>query len=210
MSAACDQFEATITGKGAHGASPHMGIDPTFALAQVINAIHAIRARRINPLKPCVISIGAIHCGDAHNIIPNSVFMNGTIRSHEEEIRKQLHEELDRAFGVARALGCQVDLKIDRGASATYNDPQFTAFVKRTAQTLLGDDCLYPSVSGMGGEDFSYMTHEKPGTMVNLGAKLDEETRPHHNPRFDIDENALPFGSALYAQVAVDTLKNTI
>ena len=78
--AAPDQFAATITGKGTHGAYPHMGIDPIFALAQVINAIHGIRARRINPLKPSVISIGAVHGGDANNIIPNSVFFNGTIR----------------------------------------------------------------------------------------------------------------------------------
>ncbi|MCE5207834.1 MAG: M20 family metallopeptidase [Chloroflexi bacterium] len=206
--AAPDQFVATITGKGTHGAYPHMGVDPIFALAQVINAIHGIRARRINPLKPSVISIGAVHSGDANNIIPNSVFFNGTIRSYDEEIRQQLHEELERALGVARALGCQTELKIERGYPATYNDPQFTAQVERTAKSVLGDDCLYPFEPSMGGEDFSYMSNEKPGTLVWLGAKLDGEPRPHHNPYFDIDENALPMGTALYAQVAVDTLKN--
>lgn len=204
--AAPDQFDATITGKGTHGAYPHMGNDPIFALAQVINAIHGIRARRINPLKPSVISIGAVRSGDANNIIPNSVFLNGTIRSYDEEIRSQLHEELERAFGVAKALGCEVDLKIERGYPATYNDPAFTALVETAAKKVMGNDCLFPFEPSMGGEDFSYLSNEKPGTLVWLGARLPGDSRPHHNPLFDVDENALPLGAALYAQVALDTL----
>ncbi len=204
--AAPDQFDATITGKGTHGAYPHMGNDPIFALAQVINVIHGIRARRINPLKPSVISIGAVHSGDANNIIPNSVFLNGTIRSYDEDIRNQLHEELRRAFDVAKALGCQVDLRIERGYPATYNDPAFTPLVEAAAKKIMGENCLYPFEPSMGGEDFSYLSNQKPGTLVWLGAKLPGEGRPHHNPLFDVDENALPLGAALYAQVAVDTL----
>ena len=204
--AAPDQFDATITGKGTHGAYPHMGNDPIFALAQVINVIHGIRARRINPLKPSVISIGAVHSGDANNIIPNSVFLNGTIRSYDEDIRTQLHEELTRAFDVAKALGCQVDLRIERGYPATYNDPAFTPLVEAAAKKIMGENCLYPFEPSMGGEDFSYLSNQKPGTLVWLGARLPGEGRPHHNPLFDVDENALPLGAALYAQVAVDTL----
>lgn len=205
--AAPDQFEAVITGKGTHGAYPHMGNDPIVALAQVINAIQAIIARRVNPLKPGVISIGSVHGGGANNIIPNAVTLNGTIRSYEEDVRAKLHEELERAFDVARALGCTVDLKIERGYPATRNDPAFTQLVEGAAQSLLGEGCLFPFEPSMGGEDFSYMSNEKPGTLVWLGARLPGEPRPHHNPLFDIDENALPIGSALYAQVALDGLK---
>lgn len=205
--AAPDEFEATITGKGTHGAYPHMGVDPIFALAQVINAIQGIRARRINPLRPSVISIGSIRSGDANNIVPNTVFLNGTIRSYDEETHQQLHEELERAFGVARALGCQVDLKITRGYPATYNDPQFSALVEQAAKKVMGADCVAPFEASMAGEDFSYLAKEKPGTLVWLGARLPGDERPHHNPHFDIDEDGMVLGAGLYVQVAVDALK---
>ncbi len=206
--AAPDTFDAVITGKGTHGAYPHTGNDPIFAFAQVVNAIHGIYARRIDPLKPAVISIGAVHSGDAHNIIPQSISFKGTIRSYEEKIRSQLHEELERAMGVARALGCETELKISRGYPATRNDPIIASLVRETAQTLLGDECLFPPEVSMGGEDFSYMANKVPGTIIFLGARIGNDNRPHHNPRFDIDENALPIGAAMYAQTAVNFLRN--
>ena len=205
--AAPDTFDAVITGKGTHGAYPHAGNDPIFALAQVINAIHGIHARRINPLKPSVISIGAVHSGDAYNIIPNEVSFKGTIRSYDEEIRSQLHEELKRTMGVAEALGCTTSLKISRGYPATYNDPAIAALGRSTAKALLGDDCIYPFEPSMGGEDFSYMAQKAPGAIFFLGGRIGEDQRPHHNPLFDIDENALPMGTALLAQTAVTLLK---
>ena len=205
--AAPDTFDAVITGKGTHGAYPHAGNDPIFALAQVINAIHGICARRINPLKPSVISIGAVHCGDAHNIIPNEVRFKGTIRSYDEDVRSQLHEELKRALSVAEALGCQVDLKIQRGYPATFNDARIAEAGRKTALALLGENCIYPFEPSMGGEDFSYMSQKAPGAIFFLGGSIGEKSAPHHNPRFDIDENALPLGAALLAQTAVNLLE---
>jgi len=205
--AAPDVFDAVITGKGTHGAYPHAGVDPIYAFAQVVNAIHGIHARRINPLKPSVISIGAVHSGDAHNIIPKEVSFKGTIRSYEEEIRSQLHEELKRAMRVAEALGCKTELNISRGYPATFNDPAVAALGRDTAKSLLGDDCLFPFEPSMGGEDFSYMSNAVPGAIFFLGGQIGQDQRPHHNPRFDIDESALPIGAALLAQTAVNILK---
>ncbi len=207
VTAAADTFDAVITGKGTHGAYPHAGVDPIYALAQVINAIHGIRARRIDPLKPAVISLGSVHGGSAHNIIPNEVAFNGTIRSYDEETRNLLAEEIERALGVARALGCQTSLDISRGYPPTVNDPRTSELVRSTAQEMLGEDCLAASVQSMGGEDFSYMVQKAPGTMIWLGAQIGDEVRPHHNPRFNIDEGILPIGSALLAQITVNTLK---
>jgi amidohydrolase len=207
VTAAADTFDAVITGKGTHGAYPHAGIDPIYALAQVINAIHGIRSRRVDPLKPAVISIGSVHGGKAHNIVPNEVTLNGTMRSYDEETRTLLAEEIDRALGAARNLGCQTSLKISRGYPPTVNDPQSAELVRAAAASLLGEGCLVPSVQSMGGEDFSYMVQKAPGALIWLGAQLPGAARPHHNPCFDIDEDVLPMGTALLAQLSLETLK---
>jgi amidohydrolase len=207
VTAAADTFDAVITGKGTHGAYPHAGVDPIYALAQVINAIHGIRSRRVDPLKPAVISIGSVHGGAAHNIVPNQVTLNGTMRSYDEETRTLLADEIERALGVARALGCQTSLNISRGYPPTVNDPQSAELVRTIAIGLLGEGCLAPSVQSMGGEDFSYMVQKAPGALIWLGAQIPGEERPHHNPCFDIDERVLPIGTALLAQITVNTLE---
>jgi amidohydrolase len=207
-SASVDSFDATITGKGGHGAYPHNTVDPIFILAQVINAIHGVRARRINPTYPAVISIGSVHGGDASNVIPAEIKLNGTIRSYDERIRKELWKELENAFGVARALGGDYTLKITQGFPSMWNDPLVAQTIRATAEEMLGSDGLLPKEPpGMGAEDFAYMTRIAPGAMFGLGAKLDEVERPHHNPIFDLDESAFPVGVAMLAETACRLLR---
>jgi amidohydrolase len=201
-SAAVDSFEATITGEGCHGAYPQYGTDPIYILAQVINAVHGIRARRISPVRAAVISIGSVHGGDANNVIPDSVKINGTIRSFDEETRQKLWDELDRAMSVARALGGDYTLSIRRGYPAMYNDPSVSDLIEQVTIDLFGEEHLYSEETGMGAEDFSYMTRLAPGAMFNLGAKLDSVNRPHHSPIFDLDESVLHIGAAMLAETA--------
>lgn len=207
-SAAVDSFNATIIGEGCHGAYPHQGTDPIFILAQVINAIHGIRARRINPVRPAVISIGAVHAGSANNIIPDEVQMNGTIRSYDDETRDQLSQELEKVFGVAKALGGDYKLEIIRGYPAQHNDAEVAELMRDITQNMLGDGALYPEEPGMGAEDFAYMTRKAPGVMFGLGAKYDTVNRPHHSPIFDIDESSFPIGAAILAEAACRLLKS--
>jgi amidohydrolase len=206
-SAAVDSFEATIIGEGCHGAYPHQGVDPIFILAQVINAIHGIRARRINPVHPAVISIGAVHAGDATNVIPNEVKLNGTIRSYDEETRQQLWQELERAFGVARALGGDYQLAFTKGFPAMYNDPEVADLIRQVSVDMLGEGELYSPEAGMGAEDFSYMTQLAPGAMFGLGAQYDAVNRPHHSPIFDLNESSFPIGAAILAETACRLLR---
>lgn len=205
--AAVDSFYATIKGEGCHGAYPHMGVDPIFILGQVINAIHGVRARRINPMRPAVISIGSVHGGDADNVIPNEVKISGTIRSFDDETRKQLWADLEAAIGVARALGGDYTFRIREGYPATYNDPGVASTIGEVVTDMLGDDQLYPPEAGMGAEDFSYMTQKAPGAMFFLGAKLDDVNRPHHSPIFDIDESKLYVGAAVLTETACRLLR---
>ncbi len=200
--AAVDTFEGDVIGRGGHGAYPHEALDPIWLAAQVVNAIHGIISRRTNPTKEGVISVTMIHAGTASNIIPESVHLTGTIRSFEKEVRAQLHADLDKAFSVARALGGDYDLKIIGGYPPTVNDPQMTEFVRTMATDLVGAARVKEGEIHMGAEDFSYMARAKPGCFFNVGAKLDGVHRPHHNPNFDIDENAIPTGAALLAEAA--------
>lgn len=207
VAAAVDSFEATIVGTGGHGAYPHRSIDPIFILAQVINAIYGIRARRIDPTRAGVISIGAVHAGDATNVIPSEVKLNGTIRSFDDQTREKLWEELEKALAVSRAFGGDYTVSLDKGYPSLYNDPEVSEIIHQTAVEMLGRDALVPPIKGMGAEDFSYMTRSAPGAMFALGVKLDDENRPSHSPTFDLNESALPVGAAMLAEVACRLLK---
>jgi amidohydrolase len=205
--AAVDSFYATIIGEGCHGAYPHMGVDPVFILGQVINAINGVRARRVNPMRPAVISIGSVHGGDADNVIPNEIRISGTIRSFDQDVREQLWRDLEAAIGVARALGGDYTFEIREGYPATYNDPAVAAKIGEVVTGLFGESKLEPPEAGMGAEDFSYMTQKAPGAMFFLGAKKDDLNRPHHSPIFDIDESHFYVGAAVLAETAVRLLR---
>ncbi|MCL4396416.1 MAG: amidohydrolase [Chloroflexi bacterium] len=200
--AAVDTFEGDVIGRGGHGAYPHEALDPVWLAAQVINAIHGIVSRRINPTKQGVISVTMIHAGTASNIIPESVHLVGTIRSFEIEVRDQLHADLERAFAMVRAFGGDYKLSILRGYPTTVNDPRMAEFVRVIASDLVGAEHVREADMHMGAEDFSFMARTKPGVFFNVGAKKDDLHRPHHNPNFDIDESAIPTGAALLAEAA--------
>ena len=205
--ASVDMFEAVIHGKGGHGASPHNTIDPLFILAQVINAIHGIRARRIKPIKPAVISVGAVHAGDAPNVIPDAVHMRGTIRAFDDETRQQLARDLEGAFGVARALGGDFDLSISNGYPSSYNDPWTVDLMHEVSSDLFGANEIIEGEPTMGAEDFSYMLQRAPGAMFMLGAQIGNDERPHHSPEFDIEESELYRGAAILAETACRLLR---
>lgn len=139
MLAAVDTFYATIFGEGTHGASPHLGIDPVYIQSQVIGAIQSVRSRRTDPTSASVITVGSIHGGSAPNVIPDKVELTGTIRSFNEEIRGQLHSELERALSVAKALGGDYSLEISRGYPSLYNDAGIVDLIKDVAKKNVGE-----------------------------------------------------------------------
>jgi amidohydrolase len=207
MLAAVDTFRVTIKGQGCHGALPHTGIDPIYIQAQVVNAIHGIRARRLDPTQPAVVTIGTIHGGLADNVIPQEVHLTGTIRSFSEETRSQVHDELARALDVARALGGDYSPTIERGYPALYDDPAVAQTIEAAAADLISAESTRPGTPIMGAEDFAYMAQQAPGAMFMLGAQIGHDNRPHHSPIFDIDEGAMPVGAAVLAETAVRLLR---
>lgn len=207
-SAAVDDFQGWIYGTGGHGAYPHEGTDPTYMLISVLTALHGIRARRLAPMDPGVCSVGIIQAGSASNVIPNEVYLRGTLRSFSEKVRNKLAEEVEKAFAVARALGGDYRVEIQRGYPAGWNDERVAGWMERVTADLLGSESIDRLRSGMGAEDFAYMCQKAPGAMINLGAAIDDGiVRGHHTPIFDIDERCLPIGTAILAETALRFLK---
>ena len=198
-----DSFEAKLFGDGGHGAYPHSGADPIHMLGQVLNAIYMIPSRQINPLRPCVISVGEVRGGAAENVIPNEVYLQGTIRSYHDDIREQLWAELETAFKVTEIMGGSYELKVHKGYPALYNDPQVNVWMRDVAKSMLDEAKVIDQEYGMGAEDFAYMAREAKGAMFMLGAAIDDGiARGHHTDIFDIEESVLPIGSAMLAETA--------
>jgi amidohydrolase len=200
--AAVDAFEAWIHGDGGHGAYPHEGGDPLFMLSTILPNIYAIPSRKINPLEPCVVSLGEIRGGAAANVIPKEVYIQGTIRSMKPEVREKLWQEVENCFRLAEALGGSYTFKLHKGYPSLVNDVQVNRWLQAVAEEMAGEEAVqYQQPFGMGGEDFAYMAQKAPGAMFMLGAKV-PNGGAHHTELFDIDEATLPLGTAVLAETA--------
>lgn len=201
-SAGVDTFYVTILGKGGHGSEPHKTVDPIYIAGHVILALNGIVSRRIDPVLPAVVSIGAIHGGQADNVIPEQVEMRGTIRYMDPPVQQRIHAEIERALEVARALGGDYQLRIQVGYPPMINDARVAALLRQVAVDLLGEEHVPPEEKGMGAEDFGFFCKKAPGAMFGLGCRIGEEERLAHGPHFDVDERCLPIGAAVLAEAA--------
>jgi len=201
--ASVDSFKAWIKGQGGHGAYPHTTVDPLFLLAPVLTALYAIPSRQVSPLRESVVSLGQIHGGTTSNVIPGQVFLEGTIRAFDPEVRQRLQDEVRRAFRISETLGGSFDLELTCGYPALNNDSRVNDWLRDTARDLLGQDGVGSDEFGMGAEDFAYMAERAPGAMFMLGAAIpDDVERRHHADDFNIDESVLPVGAAVLAETA--------
>lgn len=207
MMAAGDFFDVNITGKGGHGGLPHLTIDPIPIAAHAISALQTLVSREIDPLESAVVSICKMETsGQAYNIIPESVTFGGTIRCHNPALREFLPKRIrDILEGVVHAMRGRYEFNLMETFPVTINDERLTTFVAKVATELLGKDRVSQMKPLMASEDFSYYLQNIPGSFVYLGIKNIEKgiVYPHHHPRFDIDEEVLPIGTALNAAVAI-------
>ena len=211
VGAAVDTFKAHILGSGGHGAYPHQAVDPIWLASHVLSALYAIPSRQVTPLQPCVVSVGVIQGGSAENVIPAEVYLEGTLRSYTDEVREKLILEVERALALSRNYDGDYRLRIDRGYPVTSNDPLVASWLRQVGGDLLGRDNVGTRQKTMGAEDFGYMTQAAPGAMLRLGVKTPGgEARYLHTPNFDLDEAALPIGSAILAETALRFLRGEL
>jgi len=206
--AGVDTFYGKVLGKGGHGSTPHKVVDPIFLSGYVIQALHSIIARRLKPFDPAVISIGSIHGGTIDNVIPEEVELTGTIRYLDKEVQKKLHKEIKRAFKIAKVLGGDYELKIVEGYPPMNNDPEISKLIAEVGADLLGKEHVKDPEPGMGAEDFGFFMENVPGAMFYLGCMMDDFERRHHDPQFDVNEESLPIGAAVMAEIALRYLRS--
>ncbi len=206
--AGVDTFYGKVIGQGGHGSTPHKVIDPIFISGHVILALHSIVGRRLWPFDPAVISIGSIQGGHIDNVIPESVEMSGTIRYLEEDVQQQLHSEIERAFELAKTLGGDYELKIQIGYPPMKNNPKVADLIAAVVEDILGPERLQVPRPEMGAEDFGFFMQKAPGAMFYLGCRIEGDERRHHDPRFDVDEECLPVGVAVFAETVMRFLSN--
>jgi len=205
--AGVDPYTATILGDSSHSAAPHQGLNPVVLLAQVINAIQAIPALKTDPLQPAIISCETVHSESSSGVIPEQASLHGNIRAYDPETRRALRQGLHRALETVRVAGGDYELVVRGSYPPTHNDPALTAMVRDCAVAIVGEARIWEAERSMAGEDFGAMSSRVPGAYVKLGVQLEGEQRPYHTPRFDLDESALPVGSALLAASALRFLK---
>jgi amidohydrolase len=194
-----DPYDAVLIGESCHSSRPQQGLNPIYLLSQVLAAILAIRGERIDPLESAVVSVEAVHGGSTTGVIPDRVTLHGNIRAYDDRSRLRLRVELERALSLARTLGGDYELAVRSIFPACYNDPHISGIIGQVAEEMLGAEGLYVPDLNMSGEDFSYMTDRVPGAFVRLGVEIAGDVRSLHSSAFDLDESALPVGSAFLA-----------
>lgn len=202
-----DEFLLDIIGKGGHAAAPHDAVDPIVIAAQVITTIQSIVSRRIDPTDSAVVTIGSIHGGMAHNVIPQKVEMKGTIRSFDENVSVSIAKTIEKtARGIAQAFGGDIFFEFSPGYPAVINDSTTTEKVRNAIKSTLGDSVLIELEKPiMAGEDFAFYQQKYPGTFFFLGSSSEEteSVYPWHHPRYNADENAMKFGMSLFLKLAL-------
>jgi hippurate hydrolase len=207
--ASADFIRLTVRGRGGHASAPHTALDPIPVAAEIVLALQTMVTRRVDVFDPAVVTIAHIRGGTTTNIIPETVFLEGTIRTFSETTRAAVHANVRRVVdGICAAHGATGELEIESGYPVTINDPAFTAFVASVGEELAGAAAVIPMVAPiMGAEDFSYVLQRVPGTMVFLGARPPEEdpaTAPgNHSNKVVYHEPALALGAAMHAAVAL-------
>jgi hippurate hydrolase len=193
-------FDITITGKGSHGARPEVSIDPVLAACHVTTALQSIVSRNLSPRDPAVVSVTKVVGGDAYNVIPETAVISGTARFFAREVSVQIEEGLKRvAEGVAAGFGASASLDYRLIFAPTINDAEQTEAYAAAASELVGDaKVARDKPPGMGSEDFSFMMERVPGAYIYLG---NGDGAMPHNPRYQFNDEAIPYGAALYARV---------
>jgi len=198
MMAAVDEFDIIVKGKGGHAATPQLSIDPIIVSAQIITAVQTIISRSSNPVDKALISITKIHGGTAYNVIDDEVKLSGTIRTFKPETRSFIANKLKQiSSGIAKAHGAGADVEFDlvNKYPPTVNYRDQSNFAANVAEDLVGKKRVYRDIEpSMGGEDFSYLLNEKPGSYLYIGQKDKNHSAHLHTTKYDFNDKLLPIG----------------
>ena len=199
MMAAVDEFDIIVKGRGGHAAIPQLSIDPIIIASQIVISIQTIISRSIDPVDKALISITKIHGGTAYNVIDDEVKLSGTIRTFKKETRSFLEKKIrEISEGIAKAHGGGANVKFDliNKYPPTINSKKESEFATKVAKNMVGEENVITDIDpSMGGEDFSYLLNNKPGSYLYIG-QYDENHKAHlHTTKYDFNDNLLPIGT---------------
>jgi hippurate hydrolase len=209
VSAASDRFIITISGKGGHAARPHKTIDPVVIGSHIVLALQSVVSRRTDPLDSAVLSITQFHAGSAHNVIPDTAMLSGTVRTLMPHVRDEIERLMPlvvNATCAAHEAVASIDYK--RGYPSVINAEHPTERAARVGAAMFGaDKVIRERPPGMGGEDFSYMALAVPGCFVRFGQANGEKGAVQvHHPRYDFNDEILPIGASYWSALVEQEL----
>lgn len=203
--ASSDPFDITVTGLSGHGAHPHLSIDPIVAASQLVAQIQSIVSREVAPLNSAVVTIGKIEGGTARNQIPDTVKLQGAIRTHSEDVRAATKDAIDRiAQGIATATRTKIDVEFLQGVGVVKSQPEILETVVDCARNVLGEDKVVCLPQGsMGSEDFAEFSSRIPSAHLRIGSKAQDRETMLHRSNFDLDEECIATAVRVIAHAAV-------
>lgn len=203
--ASTDEFRITISGVGGHAAIPHQTVDPIVAAAALVQALQSIASRNVDPVQSVVVSVTTFKAGSALNVIPASAEISGTVRTLDGAVRDLAEKRMKEiATGIAIAHGAKAAVSYSRNYPVTSNHAEQTAFAAEVAAGVVGKDRVDTDAPPiMGGEDFSYMLQERPGSFIFLG---NGDSAGLHNPKYDFNDDIIPIGCSYWARLVESAL----
>ena len=200
LMAGADVFDINIKGRGGHGAMPHGTVDPILAACSIAQAIQSIVSRNVDAAERLVISVTQIHTGSVDNVIPDTAYMNGTVRSFTPEVRDLAERRLrEIVAGQAASYGCEADVVYNRGYPATYNSAEGVVMATKAARDVSGDEAVVDDFEPvMGSEDFSYMLQKRSGAYLFMGQG---PSAGLHHPEYNFNDDVAPVGASFFARL---------
>ncbi len=208
--AAADELYITVYGEGGHASAPHKTIDPVLAAAHIVTALQHLVSRVVSPYEPAVVSISSIHGGGATNIIPGKVHMTGTLRTMNEELRREMHKRLrETVEQIGMGMGARAEIEIVDGYPVVVNHPETTRVIREAFVAYFGKNSVEECEPFMTAEDFAYYLQHCPGTFIHLGtgSSKPEKGNTLHSPFFNPDESAIGTGMEAMSYAALSWLE---
>jgi hippurate hydrolase len=201
--ASSDTVIIKVTGRGGHGAMPHKAVDPVVVCSHIVLALQTIVSRNVAPLDMAIITVGAIHAGEAPNVIPESAEMRLSVRALRPEVRNHLETRiLEVVHGQASVYGARAEVDYQRRYPVLVNDAQMTAFATQIAREWVGEEGLIPNMQPLtGSEDFAFMLEQCAGAYLIIGNGDGEGGCMVHNPGYDFNDDCLATGAAYWVRL---------
>jgi hippurate hydrolase len=207
--ASSDTVSIVLTGRGGHGATPHLTADPVVACASIVMALQTVVARNVDPQEMAVVTVGAMHAGHAPNVIPSSAELKLSVRAHRADVRDLLEA---RITGIVRAqaesFGVEADIDYHRRYPVLVNHAVQTEYAREVARKWLGEAHIVPDMPALtGSEDFAFMLEQRPGCYFVIGNGDGEGGCMVHNPGYDFNDKILPLAAGFWVRLAEDYLR---